>query len=61
LPKLKQFLDIEGKGAARILLIVPLEQAGAQGVVELPGRWNLSAQARNILRGHEGVTNIAEF
>ena len=59
LPKIKEFLDIEGKGHAYINLHVSVE---GQRVVQmrLPGRWSLSAQARNIIRTQEGVQEISE-
>ncbi len=57
--KVKEFLDIEGKGHAHINLYVRVE---GQKVVKmrLPGRWSLSAQARNIIRTQEGVKEISE-
>jgi DNA polymerase-3 subunit alpha len=57
--KIKEFLDIEGKGHAHINLHVKID---GQRVVQLrlPGRWSLSAQARNIIRTQEGVQEISE-
>ncbi|MCK6418517.1 MAG: DNA polymerase III subunit alpha [Alphaproteobacteria bacterium] len=60
LSKIKQFLDVEGRGHARIALLVPLA-AGQEAVLELPGQWGLSTQARNIIRGQQGVRSVAEF
>lgn len=59
LHKLKEFLDIEGGGRARISLTLKLE-TGQNVKVQLPGRWSLSAQARNIVAGMDGVISIAE-
>ncbi|MEZ5813581.1 MAG: DNA polymerase III subunit alpha [Alphaproteobacteria bacterium] len=57
--KLKEFLDEEGAGNSVIKLYVHVD---GKRIVELhlPGRWNLSAQARNIIRTQEGVLEIAE-
>lgn len=60
LEHLKQFLDIEGTGPSVILLEVPLGQ-GRLAEIQLPGRYALSAQARNILRAHEGVKELREL
>jgi DNA polymerase-3 subunit alpha len=57
--KLKQFLDVEGHGRARIVLYVPLGD-GRTGELKLPGTWNLSPQARNVLRTETGVLKVAE-
>lgn len=59
LKKLKEFLDIEGGGKARIHLYVHLD-TGQEIKVALPGRWSLSAQARNKIAAEEGVRAIKE-
>ena len=59
LKKLKEFMDIEGAGRARISLYMQLE-TGQQIHMRMPGRWSLSAQARNIIAAEPGVVNIAE-
>ncbi len=59
LPKIKQFLDIEGSGVSHIRLHVALDQ-GRMAVIQLPGRWSLSAQARDIIRTQKGVKSVAE-
>ncbi len=57
--KVKEFLEIEGKGHAHINLYVRVE--GQKNVkMRLPGRWSLSAQARNIIRTQDGVLEISE-
>jgi DNA polymerase-3 subunit alpha len=58
-PKIRQFLDTEGRGAAQITLYMKLE-GDRTAKIQLPGRWNLSAQARNQIRGEEGVLEILE-
>ncbi len=57
--KLKEFLSIEGEGKTKISLSYQLED---QSVVhfELPGRWNLSMQARNIIKAEPGVLEVKE-
>ncbi|MCB1532398.1 MAG: DNA polymerase III subunit alpha [Alphaproteobacteria bacterium] len=57
--KLKEFLDIEGRGMSEIVLNIRVDQTRI-AQVKLPGRWNLSAQARNIIRTQEGVQEILE-
>ncbi len=57
--KLKEFLDIEGSGPSQIILHVPLKD-GRLTQVTLQGRYKLSSQARNILRGEDGVIEIKE-
>ena len=59
LKKLKEFMDIEGAGRARISLYMQLD-TGQQIHMRMPGRWSLSAQARNIIAAEPGVVNIAE-
>jgi DNA polymerase-3 subunit alpha len=58
-PKIKQFVDIEGRGAAVISLFVNIGD-GRTAKLSLPGRWSLSAQARNKIRVEDGVREILE-
>lgn len=58
--KIKQFLDIEGRGRSKITFFAHLED-GRQAEIELSGGWSLSAQARNIIRAEKGVLEIAEL
>ena len=57
--KIKEFLDIEGQGSSVIKLHIRVDD---RRIVEaqIPGRWNLSAQARNIIRLQDGVQEILE-
>lgn len=57
--KIKEFLDIEGQGAAVVNLYLRIE-GGRTAHIQLPGRWNLSSQARNIIRAQEGVLEVSE-
>ena len=57
--KLKQFLDIEGEGRAQIYIHARVDEERT-AVLQLPGRWALSAQARDIIRGEAGVQAIEE-
>ena len=57
--EIKKFLDIEGQGSAVIKLELRADET-RMAHVELPGRWSLSAQARNIIRNQEGVQEILE-
>lgn len=57
--KIKEFLDIEGAGASVINLYVRLE-GDRQAHIQLPGRWNMSAQARNSIRAQEGILEVSE-
>jgi DNA polymerase III subunit alpha len=59
-PKIRQFLDIEGKGRSKITLFAHLE-GGRKAEIELAGSWSLSPQARNIIRSEKGVIEIAEI
>jgi DNA polymerase-3 subunit alpha len=58
-PKIKQFLDIEGKGAAQVVLFMSIDD-GRKAKIILPGRWNLGPQARNKIRAEQGVREILE-
>lgn len=58
-PKIRQFLDIEGRGPAQIRLYIKLEDGRAANIL-LPGRYNLSQQARNRIRGEEGILDVLE-
>ena len=58
-PKIKQFMDIEGRGPAQISLYLTIDQERIARI-EIPGRWSLSAQARNKIRAEEGVREILE-
>ena len=59
-PKIRQFLDIEGHGRSKIILFAHLE-GEKRAEIQIPGTWSLSAQARNIIRGEKGVLEIAEI
>jgi DNA polymerase-3 subunit alpha len=57
--KIQEFLNIEGKGNSQITLYLDIEN-GRRAKILLPGRWSLSQQARNIIRGEPGVADILE-
>lgn len=61
--EIKKFLDIEkdesGQGAAVINLHIQVDDRRIAHV-QLPGRWALSSQARNIIRVQGGVQEISE-
>ncbi len=57
--RLREFLEIEGTGQSKIRLRITLG-GGKTAILSLPGRWSLSAQARDILRTQKGVLRIAE-
>ena len=57
--KIREFLDIEGKGNSEVTLYLDIEN-GRRAAIKLPGRWSLSQQARNIIRGEPGVAEILE-
>jgi len=57
--KIKEFLDAGGQGAAVVQLHVQVDPKRIVDI-ELPGRWSLSSQARNIIRTQEGVQEISE-
>ncbi len=58
--KLKEFIDIEGSGPSQIIMHLPLE-TGRMAEVILQGRYSLSSQARNILRGEDNVVDVKEL
>lgn len=58
--KIKQFLDIEGKGRSKIIFYIHLDN-GKIAQLRLPGSWSLSSQARNIIRTEKGILEIAEM
>ncbi|MGH1376785.1 MAG: DNA polymerase III subunit alpha [Alphaproteobacteria bacterium] len=59
-PKIKEFLDIEGKGRSKITLFAHLgDDRVAQ--IDMPGYWSLSSQARNVIRTQKGVIEISEL
>lgn len=60
LPKIRQFLDIEGRGRSKITFFACVND-GREAEIKLSGNWSLSAQARNIIRGEKGVLEIAEL
>jgi len=57
--KVKEFLDIEGAGRARIVVYYQLDDKRT-AKIRLPGRWSLSAQARDMIRTERGVKEICE-
>ncbi len=59
-PKIKEFLDIEGKGRSKITIFAHLED-DRMAQIKMPGYWSLSAQARNIIRAEKGVIEISEL
>lgn len=59
LKKIKEFLDIEGQGGAKIHLTLQLSEQQSI-VVTLPQKWSLSPQARNLIAAEEGVLKIIE-
>ncbi|MBI1301141.1 MAG: DNA polymerase III subunit alpha, partial [Alphaproteobacteria bacterium] len=58
--KIKQFLDIEGKGRSKITLFAHTND-NRIAQIELPGYWSLSAQARNIIRSEDDVEDVKEL
>ncbi|MCF8495485.1 MAG: DNA polymerase III subunit alpha [Alphaproteobacteria bacterium] len=59
IPRLREFLGREEGGRSRILLHVALE-GGRTATLELPGRWSLSAQTRDLLRTEPGIREVRE-
>ncbi|HRQ61033.1 MAG TPA: hypothetical protein PLO23_05935 [Alphaproteobacteria bacterium] len=60
LSKLKEFLDSEGPGRAKIMVFADLGD-GKTAEIKLPGLWGLSQQSRNRLRSEAGVVSISEI
>ncbi len=60
LPQLKTLLDTEGAGPARIYVEIEVEK-GSVAEIELPGRWNLSPQARTALMKSGAVTAVRDL
>ncbi len=58
--KIKEFLDIEGKGRSKIKVFAHVND-NEVAQIEIPGLWSLSSQARNIIRGEDGVIEISEL
>jgi len=58
--KVKEFLDIEGRGRSKISLYAHLEN-NRIAYIKIPGNWSLSSQARNIIRSEKGVIEISEL
>lgn len=58
--KVKEFLDIEGKGRSKIKMFAHLSD-NQVAQIDIPGVWSLSSQARNIIRAEEGVIEISEL
>lgn len=59
-PKIKEFLNIEGKGRSKIKFFIHLKN-NKIAQINMPGTWSLSAQARNIIREETGVLKISEL
>jgi DNA polymerase III subunit alpha len=57
--RIKEFLDIEGRGNSQVILYVCTGD-GRVAEIQVPGKWNLSAQARNKIRAEEGVLEVSE-
>lgn len=59
-PKIKEFLDIEGKGRSKITIFAHIDDDRI-AQINMPGHWSLSAQARNVIRAQKGVIEISEL
>ncbi|MCB1839729.1 MAG: DNA polymerase III subunit alpha [Alphaproteobacteria bacterium] len=57
--RIKEFLEIEGAGNSAIELFILLDHRKT-AVLSLPGRWSLSAQARDVLRVQKGILKVTE-
>jgi DNA polymerase-3 subunit alpha len=57
--KVKDMLDVEGKGRAVVKLLVDL-QDNKQAEIILPEKWSFSGAARNALLREEGISEILE-
>ncbi len=58
--QLRDLLEREGEGPARIVVVTDLSPA-RRAELRLPGRWKFGPAARNALRRSEGVLDISEF
>lgn len=58
--KLKDLLDVEGRGPARVFVHVPLNDV-EYAEITLPGSWSFSAQARQALQKTLGVGEVQEL
>lgn len=59
-PKIKEFLDIEGRGKSKITFFAHLGDERVARIT-MPGYWSLSAQARNMIRAEKGIIEISEL
>ncbi len=59
-PKIKEFLDIEGRGRSKIKILAHIND-NRIAQINIPGAWSLSSQARNIIRAQNGVIEISEI
>lgn len=57
--KIKEFLDVDGRGGAQVSLHVEID-GGRLVHLALPGRWSFGAQARNVIRSQPGVLDVSE-
>ncbi len=57
--KVKEFLDIEGRGHSKIKIYAHIDNQRA-ALIDLPGTWSLSSQTRNVLRTQDGILKILE-
>lgn len=57
--RLKEFLDIEGEGRVKIMMLLILAN-GRYAEMRVPGYWSLSPQAINQIRKTPGVLDIRE-
>ncbi|MCB9991420.1 MAG: DNA polymerase III subunit alpha [Rhodospirillales bacterium] len=58
--QLRDLLNAEGRGRARIAVFVPLD-GEETAEIEINGRWNFSPEARNALMKADGVVEIQEL
>ena len=58
--KVKEFLDIEGKGRSKISIYAHLDDNRVV-YIKIPGGWSLSSKARNTLRSEKGIIEISEL
>ncbi|MFP4098203.1 MAG: DNA polymerase III subunit alpha [Alphaproteobacteria bacterium] len=57
--KLKEFLDIEGRGRSKIKICVHTDDERI-AIIEVAETWALGAQARNAIRMQDGILKITE-